>query len=169
MAQPDYVPISADQRVREVERLPVALPWYAQRPAEVTGRPPRDGMFGRPGPDAGYGIKLARQFADRLQLEAGESAADAIAGGFAVGSARAGLFGRAPVKPDLELAFALFGFLGGRPITQNTNRVPLFRGAAHHYEHQREIVARVPESTLSLSLADVRARLGEWRTLLTTD
>ncbi len=169
MAQPDYVPISAEQRVREVERLPVARPWYADRPAELRGRPPRGGTFGRPGPDAGYGMKLARQFADRLQLEPGESAADAVAGCFAVGTARAGLFGRAPVMPDMELAYALWGFLGGGPAELVAYRVPLFRGAAHHYEDQREIVARVPESTLSLTPADVRARLGEWRALLQAD
>lgn len=168
MAQPDYVPITAGEGVRETERMPVARPWYAERPAELRGRPPRGGTFGAPGPDAGYGMKLARQFADRLQLQPGESVADAVAGCFAVGTARAGLLGRAPVVYDLEFAYTLWGFLGDGPAELVAYRVPLFRGAAHHYEHQREIVSRVPESTLSINPADVRARIGEWRTLLTT-
>jgi hypothetical protein len=169
MTQPGYVPISADERVRETERMPAARPWYAERPAELHGPPPRGGTFGTPGPDAGYGMKLARQFVDKLQLQPGEHASDAVAGCFAVGTARSGLFGRAPVVYDMELAYALWGFLGGAPGELLAYRAPLFRGAAHHYENQREIVARVPDSTLSLTPAEVRARLGEWRTLLTPD
>jgi hypothetical protein len=169
MAQPDYVPIGAEARVREVERLPVARPWYAERPAELRGPPPRGASFGSPGPDAGYGMMLARQFADRVQLEPGEHAADAVAGCFAVGTARAGLLGRAPVVYDMELAYALWGFLNGAPPELVAYRVPLFRGASRHYDNQREIVARVPESTLLLTPADVRTRLGEWRTLLKVD
>jgi hypothetical protein len=169
MAQPDYVPISAEERVREVERLPVARPWYADRPAELRGRAPRGGTFGTPGPDAGYGMKLARQFVDRLRLGPADNADDAVAGCFAVGEARAALFGRAPVVYDMELAFTLWGFLPGAPDDLVAFRAPLFRGAAHHYQNQRAIVGRVPESTLQLPPADVKARLGEWRTLLITD
>jgi hypothetical protein len=169
MAQPDYVPISAEERVREVERLPVARPWYADRPAELRGRAPRGGNFGTPGPDAGYGIKLARQFVDRLQLRPGESADDAVAGCFAVGEARAALFGRAPVVYDMELAYTLWGFLVGAPDGLVAFRAPLFRGAAHHYRIQREIVRRVPESTLLISPADLKVRLGEWQILVVTD
>jgi hypothetical protein len=168
VAQPDYVPISAEERVREVERLPVARPWYQQRPAELRGRAPRGGMLGNPGPDAGYGMKLARQLADRIQLRPGESAGDAVVGCFAVGQSRAALLGRAPVVYDMELAYTLWGFFGGAPDELIAFRGPVFRGAAHHYENQRAIVDRVPESTLLLKPAEVQARLGEWRTLLVT-
>ena len=47
-------------------------------------------------------------------------------------------------------------------------RTGLFRGAAHHYEQQRRIVDAVPQETLPLGPDDVRARLGEWRTLVAT-
>ena len=63
-------------------------------------------------------------FVDRLELVAGERAEDAVYGCAMVASARASLFGRAPVGPDLEMAFTLFGFLGGAPKDLIEWRVP---------------------------------------------
>ena len=168
MAQPDYVPISADDRVRPVERLPVPDRWAPDRPAEVVGKPaPRgDGHFGTPGPDQGYALKLARHFEGRLTLAGGEHAEDAVAGCLGVALKRAALFGRAPVVYDLELAFGLFGFLDDGPADLVAFRKPLFQAAEHHYWDQRGIVDRVPESTLRLTPAQVRARLADWRDLL---
>jgi hypothetical protein len=46
-------------------------------------------------------------------------------------------------------------------------RRPLFEGASHHYEEQRDIADAVPESTLRLPHAEVATRFpAEWRTLL---
>jgi hypothetical protein len=123
-------------------------------------------MFGDPGPDLGYGLKLAKRFEDQLQLAPGESAEDAVAGCFAVGTRRASMFGRAPVIYDMELAYALWGFLGGAPSDLVAFRVALFKSAGHHYELQREIVGRVREETLRLTPAQVRQRLGEWQELI---
>ena len=40
------------------------------------------------------------------------------------------MFGRAPVKPDLELAYALFGFLGGgHSYFPERGGAPIYRGA----------------------------------------
>ena len=168
MTQPDYVPIGAAQRVRETERLPPAGRWAADRPAEIAGRAPAGEKLGNPGPDAGYGLKLARSLVVRLVLEPGERAEDAVAGCFAVGVRRSSLFGRAPVIYDMELAYGLWGFLPGAPPGLVAYRVPLFKGAAHDYWGQRVIVDRVPESTLRMSPADVAAGMGGWRSLLST-
>ena len=169
VTQPDYVPIAGADRVRPVERLPVPLAWKADRPAdEANPVPARGRRFGWVGPDSGYGLKLAARFAERLQRADGESRDDATAGCFAVGSRRAALFGRAPVIYDMELAFTLWGYLGGAPADLVAFRVPLFRGASHHYEIQREIADRVHEATLRMSPAEVRAKLDDWRNLIDT-
>jgi hypothetical protein len=167
MTQPDYVPLATADRVRAVERLPVPNSWRPDRPAdEKSPVPPTAPMFGRTGPDLGYGLKLANLFTGRLRLGTGESEADAVAGCFAIGARRAASFGRAPVIYDMEMAFALWGFLGEAPPELVAFRIDLFPGAAHDYERQRRIADLVLDDTLRLTPAQVAARLSEWRTLL---
>jgi hypothetical protein len=167
MTQPDYVPVSTADRVRPVERLPVARPWRASRPSdEANAVVPVGRQFGHTGPDLGYGLKLARRFEARLQLAEHESAEDAVAGCFAVGTRRAATFGRAPVIYDLDFAYTLWGYLGGAPADLIALRIPLFMGVAHDYWIQREIADRVMEPTLRLTPAEVRALLQDWRSLI---
>lgn len=166
MAAPDYVPVPLSDKARVGEVLPPARRWTATRPADLQGRQPDGHMLGKPGPDQGYGLALAQKFAGRLHVVAGETEADAIAGCTAVALRRASMFGRAPVIYDLDLAFELWGFLGDAPDDLVAFRKALFAGAAHHYVQQREIADQVPESTLRLTAAEVRGRLGEWRSLL---
>jgi hypothetical protein len=45
-------------------------------------------------------------------------------------------------------------------------RKPLFQAVAHHYAEQRNIVDRVPESTLRMAPDGVRSRVADWRSLL---
>lgn len=170
MAQPDFVPVSDSDRVRPAARLPANVGWEATRPGELSGlRPPNGHSMGATGPDQGYGLKLARRFHDRLELQAGEHAEDAVAGALAVGLKRAALLGRAPVIYDFDLAYSLFGFLGGAPDDLVDHRRRLFAGAGHDYWTQRRIADTVPTETLRLTPAQVRAQLGDWRTLLTLE
>ena len=167
MAQPEYVPLSSADRLRAVERLPPPRRWFQDRPGEV-GKPgqPTSGRFGVPGPDQGYGMLLAEQFEDRLQLSEGERAEDAIPGCLGVALRRAALFGRAPVKPDLELAFTVYGFLGDAPEEMIEWRKPLFQGAAKAYLDQRAIVDRVAEAALRSTPEQARETLrSDWRSL----
>lgn len=167
MTQPDYVPIAAPDRIRPIERLPVPRAWRSTRPGEVLDPvPPKGRAFGSTGPDLGYGLKLARMLVPKLLLAEGEHTADAVAGCFAVGTKRAAMFGRAPVIFDMELAYTLWGFLGGAPEGLIAYRKPLFAGAAHEYAEQRRIVDRVKESTLRLTVAQVKAKLDTWKNLL---
>lgn len=166
MAAPDYVPVSLAQRPRPGKRLPPPLAWTATRPGDLVGRQPVGRQLGSPGPDQGYGLALAKRFGDRLTLAVGEDTEDALAGCLAVALSRASLFGRAPVVYDLELAFTLFGYLGGGNDALVTFRRPLFTGVSHHYDDQRALADLVPESTLRLTPAQVRQRLGDWRSLL---
>ena len=80
---------------------------------------------------------------------------------------RASLFGRAPVTEDLELAFSLFGWLGGgTPELAEWRRLTV-AGADHDYSRRRGLVDGVPDATLRLKPGeDVRAALGNWRQLL---
>jgi len=167
VAQPEYVPVVPSERVRKADRLPAPAEWRADRPADPHG-PGRDtgAHLGTTGPDLGYGLKLARRFADRLELTDGISSEDATAGCFAVGTKRSAVFGRAPVIYDFELAFTLWGFLGGAPADLVEARRPLFNACSHHYWDQRGIADAVPESTLRLTPKDVGQRLPSWRSLL---
>jgi hypothetical protein len=123
-------------------------------------------LFGNQGPDQGYALVLAERFHGRLLLTENEDEHDVVAGCLGVGLARASLFGRAPVIHDLELAFGLWGYLDTAPDDLVAFRKPLFAGASHHYWDQRAIADLVPESTLRLTPAEVRRRLGEWRSLI---
>jgi hypothetical protein len=169
MPQPDYVPLSRVDEVRPAERMPPAERWVADRPAEVwTKGAPQGRRLGAPGPDQGFGLKLARRLVDRLQLAEGEHAEDAVAGCLTVGLKRAARFGRAPVIHDMELAYTLWGFLGSAPADLVEHRKPLFQACAHDYFQQRDIADAVPDTTLALTPAQVRDRLADWRGLIST-
>jgi len=169
MTQPSYVPIGEADQVRPAYRLKTPADWRQDRVAELTAPVhPRGRQLGVPGPDQGYALLVAdKLFADRLELSAGITAEDALVGCAAVASARAALFGRAPVGKDVELALTLFGFLGEAPEDLIERRATLFCAAAHHYGQQRRIVEAVPEETLRLTAESVRGRLADWRHLIT--
>jgi hypothetical protein len=168
VTQPSFVPIVEADQVRGGYRLEVPAIWTQSRPSELRStRPPKGRLFGSPGPDQGYALKLARRFEDRVNLVPGESAEDAIAGCTAVAMRRAAGWGRAPVVHDLEFAFTLWGFFDGAPADLIGARAPLFRSASHHYTAQRDIASAVRDDALVLSPGTVAARLDDWRDLLT--
>ncbi|MBV9663070.1 MAG: hypothetical protein JOZ37_03810 [Actinobacteria bacterium] len=170
MPQPDYVPLQEDSKVRSTERLPVAEPWRPERPAEIPASgPPKGRRLGTTGPDQGYGLKLAKQVGEQVQLAPGEHKEDVMAGCTAIGLKRAAINGRAPVIYDMELAFGVWGFLDAAPAELIAFRSPLFAGAAHDYWTQRDIVDRVKDETLRLAHTEVRRQVNVWRELLNTD
>jgi hypothetical protein len=171
MTQPSFAPVPEADQVRPSLRLKTPEDWRATRVAELRGPvQPHGAQFGVPGPDQGYALKLGDDlFADRLELVPGETTSDAIYGCAMVASARASLFGRAPVAPDLDMALTLFGYLGGAPQDLIEWRVPRFQSVAHHYEEQRQLVGTVPETTLRMSALAIRERLAQWQELLSTN
>lgn len=167
MTQPSFVPIVESDQVRRAYRLQVPSIWTQSRPSELRGASqPAGPLLGKPGPDQGFALKLARRFEDRLALAAEESTEDAIAGCTAVAMRRCARFGRAPSLHDLTFAFTLWGFLGVAPADLVEARRPLFRSAAHHYRAQRAIADSVTEEALRLTPAAVAERSAEWRELL---
>ena len=147
MAAPDYVPIAPGDLPRRGEALPPDS-WKSERPADLKTFQPRGPGFGTPGPDQGYGLKLARRFVDKLRLEPGEAVDDVVAGALAVALKRAALFGRAPVIHDFEFAFRRFGFLDKVPADVVERRKKLFAGADHDYWARRNVSDAVSDEEL---------------------
>src|SRR5947208_15822178 len=106
MAAPKFAPVSPVDDAR-VYGSPDVVPasWKPDRPAEITGFQPEGGRLGYQGPDQGYALSLAGQFRDRLHLQPGERAADAVQGCLGIALRRASMFSRAPVVHDLTIAF----------------------------------------------------------------
>ena len=168
MTQPSFAPIAEADQVRPARRLSTPRDWRQDRPAELTvPLHPTGRDLGTPGPDQGYALMLAeRLFEKRLELADGEPMQGVIAGCAGVACARAALFGRAPVGGDLELAFTLFGFLGGAPADLIAWRKGLFQAAGHDYWGRRHLVDVVSESTLRLTPSEAQGRLAQWRDLI---
>lgn len=171
MAAPKFTPSPVVDVTRTYESPDfVPGPWVPVRPGDIEGFQPSGDRLGYQGPDQGYALKLASGFNERLQLQPGEKARDAIAGCLGVATRRASLFGRAPVVHDLTIAFTIWGFLGRRNADELLEmRRPLFAGLGHghHYTEVRAIADRVPESTLRMSPQEVEAAYpAKWRDLL---
>jgi hypothetical protein len=171
MAAPQYVPTVVTERTKAYESPDhVPDPWRADRPAELAGRQPTGSQLGAQGPDQGYALAIAATFRDRLQLQPGERADDAIQGCLGIALRRASLFGRAPVIHDLTIAFTMWGFLDGSPPADLVRaRGPLFEGVAntvHHYAEARRLADMVPDATLRMTPAQVAGCYpGSWRRL----
>ncbi|MEQ1872949.1 MAG: hypothetical protein ABL953_04405 [Ilumatobacteraceae bacterium] len=171
MAAPRFSPSPVVDTSRRYESPPfVPDAWVPDRPAEVVGFQPSGDRLGYQGPDQGYALKLAKGFTDRLQLQPGEKAHDAIAGCLGVALRRASIFGRAPVVHDLTIAFTIWGFLGRRHAEELLEmRRSLFTGIGHgnHYTEIRAIADMVPESTLRMSPQQIDLVYpAQWRPLL---
>ena len=171
MTQPKYAPILESSEVRGVLRLPAPPEWRPHRPADYQPDPsrPRRPNTGIPGPDQGYALRLAELFSDRLRLGENEHAEDVLAGAVAIALRRAALFGRAPVKDDIELALDVFCYLEGGAEEVVDARSRYFAGASHDYWQRRDLAEWVPESTLRMTPAEVRRILADepeaWRQL----
>lgn len=162
MAAPEYVPLKPNDRPRAYESPDhVPDPWLADRPGDLDAlRQPEGRFHGDIGPDQGYALVLANRFHDRLHLGENEHAEDAVAGCVAVGMRRASLFRRAPVIHDLDIAFTVWGYLDPSPPAGLVDfRRPLFQSVALpiHYVGQRTIASQIPEETLRMAPAAVRA------------
>ena len=176
MAAPEYVPHTLAEQPRRGLDLPPADRWgtddekrLGPRPGDLGPDQPRGPLLGSPGPDQGYALKLAHLREDNLELAPRENKEDVLAGVVLVAMKRASLFGRAPVIHDIDLALAIWGFLGDAPAELVDARRPFFEAAANpnHYEEQRHIVDAVPEATLRMTPDQVREQVRtNWRTLL---
>ena len=171
MGQPEFVHVSDRDRVHVSARLPPPSAWSADRPGDVmTGGGQAAGPWlGSAGPDQGYALRLASLMRGEVVLAPGEHLDDVMAGAVEVAMKRSSLFGRAPVRTDLDVAFTVWGYTTATPDPELVAfRRAMFAQASHGYALRREIVDHVPASTLRMSLAQVRAGMETgWRALLT--
>ncbi len=164
MAVDPYLPVSGDDTPRRSVAIPPASGWRAIRPGDLL--PVSGELRGSPCPDGGYALTLAARFHDRLEVVSPETARDAEEVGSELAMRRASMFGRAPVTADLDLAFTLFGWLGGAPADLVEWRRLAAAGASHDYPARRALVNAVPEATLRLRPEEARTQLTRWRELL---
>jgi hypothetical protein len=168
MTQPSFVPIAEADQVRPSYRLRTPGDWRQDRPSELLApMRPRGRELGSPGPDQGYALLLFQKlFASRVEVPEGESSEDVMTASATVASARAALFGRAPIGQDLELALVVLGYMGDAPASLVAWRQRLVRGAAHDYRVQRRVADVIEDDTLRMTPAEARARLDQWQSLV---
>jgi hypothetical protein len=171
MAVDPYVPTRPEDAPRRSVAIPPAVGWRAVRPGDLEpGEPGLTGhLFGTPGPDSGYALTLAERFHDRIAVVPPETVhdAEALAAQFAM--RRGGVLGRAPIQPDVELGFTLFGWLGDPPADLVEWRRIAVADVGHDYTRRVSLVESIPEWVVRHRIEDIRARLPEWRHLLGLD
>ncbi len=154
-----------------IEDLPRPVPepaaprrWAPGRPGELDGpdKVPWGGMYGRPGPDTGYALKLVS--ARSPQLRRGERRADVDAGLAAVAAARASRLGRAPTGQDVDVAMLVLGFdpdgIPGALINHLAEgRTRWFANLAHRPAKADRLVAAVSVEILESSPEEIRDRM----------
>ena len=124
--------------------LPASREWRADRPGDLPdGVQPTGPLFGSPGPNVGYALRLVHRASGDFQLEPGERRDDAEAAVAAVAMKRASAFGRAPVIRDIELAATLLGYYGGADPDTLAWRVDTVAGAHHEYGRCRAVADAV--------------------------
>jgi len=172
MAVPKFAPVPPVDQTRAYSS-PDIVPasWKPNRPADLPGFQPEGDRLGYQGPDQGFALKIANGFRDRLQLQPGEHADDAIRGCLGIALRRASMFSRAPVVHDLTVAFTIWGFLDpSAPAELRALRARLFEGVGdtmHHYDEARRLVDMVPEATLRMRPAEVEAAYpSRWKELV---
>jgi hypothetical protein len=137
--------------------VPPARSWRVGRPGdEVSVGQPEGPLFGNPGPNVGYAVKLVHQLMHDVALAPGEHAhdVDAIVAGIAM--KRAASFGRAPMMDDVRIAAELLGYTDSVASDFVTWRVTAVHDAGHAYPVRRAVVDGVDEVYLKQPAATVR-------------
>ena len=172
MAAPRFAPVPTVDNPKAYEspdHVPAA--WNPDRPAEIEGLQPEGARLGYQGPDQGYALTLAKRCRDKIVAAPGETVDDAVRGCLNIALRRASLYGRAPMMPDLTIAFTIWGWYDTKAeAALIARRSELFEGVAntnHHYTEGRLIADIVPESTLRLTpdAAAAAYASGRWRDL----
>jgi hypothetical protein len=169
MAVDPYVPTLPEDAPRRSVAIPPAVGWRSARPGDLdpaVGPGCNGVLFGTPGPDSGYALTLAERFHDQITVVRPETVHDAEAIAAQVAMRRGGLFGRAPVRPDVELGFTLFGWLGDAPADLVEWRRLAVAGVAHDYARRVGLVVAIPEWVLRQQPNQIPAQMSDWRHLL---
>jgi hypothetical protein len=124
--------------------LPPSRDWRADRPGDlVDGVQPQGALFGSPGPNVGYALRLVHRAGGEFVLGPGEHREDAEAVVAAVAMRRAASFGRGPIAADVDRAVALLGYGGGADPDTVARRVDAVAGAHHDYGTCRQVADQI--------------------------
>ena len=152
-----FVASESDDAPRNEPTLPpgVVLPpsrdWRADRPGDlVDGVQPQGALFGSPGPNVGYALRLVHRASSEFVLGPGEHRADAEAVVAAVAMRRASSFGRGPIGADVDRAVALLGYRGDADADTVARRADAVAGAHHEYGTCRQVADQVDLEVLRL-------------------
>jgi hypothetical protein len=160
-----FVPAVLDEEPRQEPNLapgshmPPSGSWRADRPGDLGAIQPKGALLGNPGPNVGYALTLANRARDRLRLESGESADDALAIIAALAMKRSATFGRAPTVNDVDFAMELLGYQGDAPEDVRVWRPDVVREAAHDYVVRRAVVDTVGTGLLRLPISELPENL----------
>ncbi|HEY3723926.1 MAG TPA: hypothetical protein VGN59_11270 [Acidimicrobiia bacterium] len=160
-----FVPAVLDEEPRQEPNLapgshmPPSGSWRADRPGDLGAIQPKGALLGNPGPNVGYAMTLANRARDRLRLEPGESAEDALAIIAALAMKRSATFGRAPTVNDVDFAMELLGYQGDAPEDVRAWRPDVVREAAHDYVVRRAVVDTVGAGLLRLPISELPENL----------
>ena len=169
MAVDPYVPTRQEDAPRRSVAIPPAAGWLAVRPGDIdpaVGSGRKGVLFGTPGPDSGYALTLAERFHDQITATFPETVHDAEQLAAQVAMRRGGVFGRAPVRADVELGLLLFGWLGDAPAELVEWRRKAVAGAAHDYARRVRLVEAIPEWVIRQRPDQVAERQPDWKHLL---
>jgi hypothetical protein len=129
--------------------LPPSRAWRSDRPGDLpAGVQPTGALFGSPGPNVGYALRLVSRASVDFQRAPREHLEDVEAVVAAVAMKRAASFGRAPVVADVERAASLLGYLGGADAATVAQRADAVAGAHHDYARCRAIADQVDLAVL---------------------
>ena len=136
--------------------------WAQSRPGEITSpeEMPDRAAFGRPGPDAGWALRLLRSATyDRATAGPhGEAVLRALV------TARASHFGRAPTRADVDVALTLTGLKADGLEDEVVGVLARHRdawlaAAAHEWSKGTAAVEAVPLDVLTETPIHLRTRL----------
>ncbi|MDH3607192.1 MAG: hypothetical protein OER12_09355 [Acidimicrobiia bacterium] len=165
MGQEPSLEIPQEDRPRAVATPAPARRWSASRPGDLHAPSdvPWGGPFGTPGPDTGYGLKLAAGATLNLAEDERRHPVERVL--VLIIGARASLFGKAPSADDLGFAVMLLGLDTSREIPEAaTTQLAAARRywaprVAHSTADARRLSARLTPDLLALSPDDLRHRL----------
>lgn len=137
--------------------VPPARSWRGGRPGdEVALGQPEGPLFGNPGPNIGYAVKLVHRVMAEATLAPAEHAHDVEAVLAGVAMKRAASLGRAPTIDDVRIAAELLGYVGSISPDFIAWRVAAVHDAGHAYPVRRAVVDGVAEEFLAQPAVAVR-------------
>lgn len=156
MGQQPNIELGEEEKPRSGPEPPPARRWRPDIKPGIPTSPqevPEGGRFGRYTPDGGWALRLVNS----AQLPDDDPDLKGILA--ALTMARAGIWGRAPIREDLEVALALCGYGYDAPPEVIARRDRWLAAAPHEIRPGQTAVGEVERDLISLKPDEVRRAL----------